>query len=145
VNRAAAGAMSVALIAATLSPVLRDPDDDGFPLSTYPMFAAPRPRAYVASYALGVTAGGERRYLPPALVGSPEVLQADAIVARAVEEGGAALDELCRAIAARVARDPAYGDVAAIRIVIGTHDALDFLIGDRIGRELERARCVVGR
>jgi hypothetical protein len=29
--------------------------------------------------------------------------------------------------------------------VSGTHDAVEFLVRDQIGREVERARCVVKR
>ncbi len=79
-SRALAIVTSLALVGAALSPLVRDPADDGFPLSTYPMFAWSRPTELTASYALGVTPGGGRRYLSPALVGSGEVLQARAII-----------------------------------------------------------------
>ncbi len=144
-SRAFALIVSLALIGATLSPLLRRPEDDGFPLSTYPMFAWPRPRELTMSYPLGVTAAGGRRYLSPVLVGSVEVLQARAIVARAVARGDAAIRQLCETIARRVAASPAHPDVTAIRIVTGTHDAIDFLVRDRLGRELERGRCDVPR
>ena len=65
---------SIALLALTLSPVVREPTDDGFPLSTYPMFATERPTELSMVYALGVTRSGERRYLRPFLIGSGEVL-----------------------------------------------------------------------
>jgi hypothetical protein len=144
-SRASALVVSIALIGATLSPLLRRPAEDGFPLSTYPMFARPRPRQLTMSYPLGVTAGGGRRYLSPALVGSAEVLQALAIVERAVARGGAAVLVLCEAIARRVAASPAHRDVAAIRLVTGTHDAVELLVRDRLGAEVERGRCDVRR
>jgi hypothetical protein len=143
--RARALIASAALIAAALSPVLRRPGDDGFPLSTYPMFASRRPASLTMSYPLGVAADGDRRYLSPELIGSTEVLQAAAIVERAVGRGGAALRGLCEAIARRAAARPAYRDLAAIRIVTGTHDAVELLVRDRIGSERERARCDVPR
>ena len=127
----------------TASPVRRDPRDDGFPLSTYPMFAWKRPTQLTLDYALGVTATGDRRYLTPRLVGSSEVLQALAVIQRA--RATRSLPALCRAIAARVAADADYRDVVALRIVTGTHDAVDFLVRDVIGREVERARCEVTR
>lgn len=136
--------VSAALLAAALEPLLRAPTDDGFPLSTYPMFASRRPVELTLSYPLGEAADGERRYLSPALVGSGEVLQAIAIVARAVQRPGGA-QELCEAIARRAAASGDHGDLAAIRIVTGTHHAVELLARDRLGREVERARCAVPR
>jgi hypothetical protein len=144
-SRAFALIVSIALIAAALSPLVRRPDDDGFPLSTYPMFAWRRPQVLAMSYPLGVTAEGVERYLSPELIGSSEVLQAAAIVERAVARRGAEVARLCEAIARRVAASPAHRDVAAIRIVTGTHDAVELLVRDRSGREIEHGRCDVPR
>ncbi len=140
--RVRAAVISVVLVGATLSPLVRDPVDDGFPLSTYPMFATERPTRLRMSYALGVTTSGERRYLRPFLVGSTEVLQAFTIVALAVHDGPRAQRRLCTEIANRVA---ASGDteLATIRIVTGSHDALDVLLHDKLGHEVERVRCRV--
>jgi hypothetical protein len=55
------------------------------------------------------------------------------------------LPQLCETIAARVATLDSYRDVVAIRIVSGTHDAVEFLVRDQIGKEIERARCLVKR
>jgi hypothetical protein len=143
-SRLWAGVVSIALIALTLSPVLRDPNDDGYPLSTYPMFAWRRPTTMTMSYPVGVTATG-RVYLTPRIVGSGEVLQARAIVERSVGKGGAELRALCDRIASRVAVLDDYRDVTQIRIVTGTHDAVEFLVRDKLGREIERARCEVRR
>lgn len=140
-----AGVVSLALLIATLSPVLRKPADDGFPLSTYPMFAWKRATTMRMTYALGVTAAGERRYLSPAIAGSGEVLQALAIFNAAVSRGGAAVRTLCEKIAARVAVDPARADLVAIRIVDGTQDAIQLLAYDRIGKEVDRVYCAVKR
>lgn len=138
----AAVVVSVALIGATLSPLARKPADDGFPLSTYPMFAWRRPTKLTMSYPLGVTAQGPR-YLSPGVVGSFEVLQARAIVERAVAKGGKELAMLCDRIAARVAMTPRFADVTAIRIVTGNHDAVEFLVRGAPGIEYERAACEV--
>jgi hypothetical protein len=138
--------ISTVLLGATLSPLVLDPSkpaNDDFPLSTYPMFAFPRPTTIKLSYALGVTRSGERRYLAPWLVGSGEVLQAFMILERAVARRGSELAPLCEAIAARV-RD-AEPDIVAIRIVTGTHDAIAFLVDDKLGPEVDRIRCEVRR
>jgi hypothetical protein len=147
VNRAhiAAACGSIALIAATLSPLLREPSDDGFPLSTYPMFATRRLTTLTMHYALGEGAAGGRIILGPELVGTGEVLQAMRVVDRAVAGGTPAMGKLCEAIAARVAADPDYAAVTGVRIVTGTHDAVEYLSRDHVGRELERARCTVVR
>ncbi|HUJ57743.1 MAG TPA: hypothetical protein VLX92_04610 [Kofleriaceae bacterium] len=143
--RALPAAISIALVAATLSPVVRAPAHDGFPLSTYPMFALPRPTRVTIGYALGMTASGERRVLAPALVGSEEVLEAYAVIARALQRGPRAVGELCSEIAARVAQDPDERDIAIVRIVVGTHDAVAYLVDGRLGPEVERVRCPVAR
>jgi hypothetical protein len=56
-----AAVISIILVAAALEPVVRAPADDGFPLSTFPMFASARPSELTMLYAQGVTAAGEPR------------------------------------------------------------------------------------
>lgn len=141
----AATAFSIALIGATLWPLHRDPADDGYPLSTYPMFSWKRPTTLRMTYGLGMTAAGDRRYLTPRIAGSAEVLQARAIFERAAAGGRAGLDKLCTQIASRVAAHPDYGDVVTIRIVDGTHDSVDFLVRDKVGTEKDRVKCAVTR
>jgi len=136
--------VSLALVGAALWPVVRDPRDDGFPLSTYPMFATARPTTLVMSYPLGETPHGTV-ILTPFLIGSPEVLQARAIVERAVAQGARATAALCRYIADRVARDEDFHDVTGIRIVTGTHDAIEYLTRGARGPERLIARCEVAR
>jgi hypothetical protein len=143
--RAFAAAVSIALIAIVVSPVVRRPQDDDFPLSTYPMFATPRPTKMSLDYAIGETTAGERRTLSPSLLGTGEVLQAFMMLARAVHQGAAGTQPLCARIAAAVASDPDYADVATVRIVTGTHDAVDYLVRGQRGREIERTRCAVVR
>jgi hypothetical protein len=145
VSRRIAAVVSIGLVGAALEPVVRAPDDDGFPLSTFPMFATPRPAELAMSYAQGVTQGGELRALSPAHLGTGEVLQAFALVQRAVDGGPRASSALCAAIAARVAGDAAYRDVIAIRIVTGTHDAVDYLAHGAVGPEVARASCELRR
>jgi len=142
-NRATAAAVSIAMIVATASPVLRKPWEDGFPLSPYAMFAFRRPTKLTMDYPLGITASGGRRYLAPWIVGSSEVLQALYVIARAKAQR--TLPALCTTIASRVATLDDYRDVVQIRIVSGTHEAVDFLVRDQIGTEQERARCMVPR
>jgi hypothetical protein len=143
--RVACAAVSLALVAATLEPLVRDPYDDGFPLSTYPMFATKRETKQTFHYALGVTSTGQRRTLSPALIGSNEVLQALRVIEGAVGRGTVATRALCETIATRVATDDDFTDVVAIRIVTGTHDAVDYLAHGKVGLESELVRCEVKR
>ncbi len=142
-GRSGAAAFSIAILVATASPVVRRPYDDGFPLSPYAMFATKRPTRLTIDYPLGVTDRGERRVLSPSLVGSAEVLQALEVVKRA--RASRSLPALCAAIAARVATSDEHADVVAIRIVSGTHDAVDFFVRDTVGPEIEHTRCDVAR
>ncbi|HUS31859.1 MAG TPA: hypothetical protein VMZ53_25335 [Kofleriaceae bacterium] len=138
-------AVSLALVAATLEPLVRDPYDDGFPLSTYPMFATKRQTVQTFHYALGVTRDGKRRTLSPSLIGSSEILQALRVIEHAVGGGKGALTSLCETIAKRVASDDDFTDIAFVRIVKGTHDAVRYLGDDEIGVESELLRCEVRR
>jgi hypothetical protein len=126
-------------------PLLRDPRHDAFPLSTYPMFGERRPTTLTMDYALGETTTGERRTLSPRLAGTGEVLQAYVLFDRVAHGPRQGLQQLCTQIAARVAADPDYRDVIAIRIVTGRHDAVDYLVRGTHGVEHDRIRCRVLR
>jgi hypothetical protein len=95
-------------------------------------------------YAIG-TGADHRTFLAPSLVGSGEVLQARALIARAVSAGRDAQDDLCRRIAARVAADPAHERVTQVALVQGAHDAIDLLVHGVLGSEHEWVRCDVPR
>lgn len=138
-----AAIVSIVLVLAVLEPLRRKPWDDSFPLSPYAMFAFKRPTRLTMDYAYGVTASGEKRTLTPSIVGSAEVLQALTIFqsARARNE----LPQLCTTIAGRVAELGRYDDVVMIKIVSGTHDAVDYLVRHVEGTEVLRASCAVRR
>lgn len=144
-RRWGAAVVSIGLVGATLAPVLRAPGDDGFPLSTFPMFASPRPALLAMSYAQGVTRDGRPRTLSPDHVGTGEVMQAFSRIQRAADAGPRAQLALCTAIAARVAGDAGYRDVVEIRLVAGRHDAVGYLAHGSVGPEVTRARCDVPR
>lgn len=137
--------VSLALVGAVLAPLLRTPDADSFPLSTYPMFASQRPTQQTYLYALGATAAGTRRVLDPAHVGTGEVLQALEVFEHAHAAGSRELAALCSSIAARVAAAADLADITAIRIVSGTHDAVEYLARGRVGEERDIMRCPVRR
>lgn len=60
-ERALAYVVSLLALGLVLSPLLRHPDEDSFPLSTFPMFSHERPRRMTLTHAVGVDAQGERR------------------------------------------------------------------------------------
>ncbi|HET9987983.1 MAG TPA: hypothetical protein VFQ65_05675 [Kofleriaceae bacterium] len=137
--------ISIAFVGAVLFALHRDPLDDGFPLSTYPMFAQPRTTRFTEDYALAVDRHGATRPLPAITSGSSEVLQAAALYEDAVQGGGRRLAPLCTAVARAVADDPALADVTAVRIVEGTHDVLALLADGTRGLEHVRWGCAVVR
>jgi hypothetical protein len=128
-----------AVCAAVVSPVLRAPEHDSFPLSTYPMFAFARSRVEPVSTAVAIDRAGHEHFLTPELVArTDEPVQAVATVDRAVSGGTA--DRLCREIARRVAR--ARPGTATIEIVTAEWDSVRFFEGDRRPRaRTVHARC----
>ena len=144
-NRWVAALVSMGLVGATLEPLLRAPTDDGFPLSTFPMFATRRSAQLSMSYAQGVTRDGQLRALSPGHLGTGEVMQAFSRLQRGVGGGTNERLALCKAIAARVAADEALRDVVELRLISGTYDAVDSLAHGAAGREVIRERCDVPR
>src|SRR5215831_11445702 len=144
-TRRGAALASIALCGAVLAPAVRAPDDDGFPLSSYPMFAAPRPRVLAMAWARGVTRDGEPRTLSPQHVGTGEVMQAFATIQRAAAAGPDERGALCAAIADRVAGDAALADAVAVELVSGSYDAVEVVAGGRVSRDGVDAGPPVGR
>ena len=141
-------AVGLVLLGLTLSPLARPPGYDSFPFSSFPMFAHGRKDAVTAVHrAIGVRADKSRFALPPRALGSDEVLQADATLRHAIRRGKKASLRLCRAVARRVADDPALDDIVLIELVSERHDALAYFDGDLtpLGEPRRRARCKVPR
>ena len=133
--------VSIVLIALTASPVLRDPNDDSFPLSTYPMFAWKRSTTINMEYIVGFTAKGERWHPPPRAQGSGEPMQTKRILERAAAGGKTGMMTLCQSTAARVHRW--RKDIVYLAMMRGTHEAVDYLIYDKRGKETELVKCIV--
>jgi len=117
---------------------------DGFPFSTYPMFAEPRAARSQVHTVLGVRSDGRRVPLRPAVVGgSVDAKHALHTVMSAVVEGRAV--GLCEAVRGRVEGSASDEGVVAIEVVTDTWDprrGLEPEVGP-----LERvvhARCEVG-
>ena len=131
-QRIYAYALSAAIVVAVLWPITRHPDDDSFPLSTYPMFSRGRPSSeMILAQALAVRDDGTRRPVPPHLVFNSEVLQSMTAIERAIYAGPGATDELCRAIAARAATsdEEAVRGASQIELVSSRFDSLAYFEG----------------
>ncbi|MCY3850757.1 MAG: hypothetical protein OXF75_08160 [Acidimicrobiaceae bacterium] len=86
-----------------LSPLLRDPASDTYPLSTYPMFATDRGNVHRIATAVERTDDGFVRLSPKLIAGTDEAVLASVTVTRAVRLGEA--DILCEEILERLGAD----------------------------------------
>lgn len=131
----------VAVVAAMVAPALWRPPTDGYPLSTYPMFATDRGRGSSVATAVAVDAdGGRHRLSPEVIAGSDEPMLAIATVWRAVRAGRAV--ELCAEIVDRLGAV----DAAWVEVEVATegHDSVAWFSGDREPLTLDvHARCAV--
>jgi hypothetical protein len=147
-DRLRAYAVSALMLGAVLQPLWRDPENDGFPLSTYPMFARDRQRLASIDVALALGPGGAETAIPPPLVGSQETMQAVRILGKSVRAGPVEARKLCHAIAARVAHSqrPELREANQIALVRQTVDVIDYARGDHAADQREEVvRCPVLR
>ena len=137
-------AVVVALVAVVGLPALHPGQPDGFPLSTYPMFASARGREISLATAVGVDrAGGSHRLDPVAIGGTSEVMQASETLDLAVVVGEPELSRLCGEIAGRVVADP---ELVAVELRSETYDAIAWFDGDhQPSSSVTHVRCEVPR
>lgn len=137
--------LSAVLLGATAYPVLLEPDDDGFPLSTYPMFS--RDRGPVVPVTSAVAVGGGRNVpIAPSYVANTETMQALQTIRKSVRRGKRASRRLCRAIAARIAEadDAELAEATHVELVTETLNSVAFLAGKTTpDRRRVHARCSV--
>lgn len=135
--------ISAGAVALVLSPLAHG--QDGFPLSTYPMFSARRPAVATIARALAASADGEEISLSPRLVsGSSEPMQAVSTVNRAFASGTPAAEALCRAIADRVGTEKP--EALEVRLELIEVDVEGWFAGERSPRRRQRfATCPVSR
>ena len=126
----------VALVLATATPLLRDARHDSYPFSTYPMFARILTRPLL-TFAEGVTRSGQTLRLPPAMIANDEPMQAMRTLKLTANDGPEALQQLCSAIAARVAETPSYAAVSRVRIARARFDPLQYFEPDSPRQEQE--------
>src|SRR4051812_38911597 len=113
-SRALAYGLGLGLVALVAAPGFGSPDDDSYPLSTYPMFARARGKPWL-DFVEAVSADGKAVHLEPRLVASDEVMQAAASVRRAVAGGPLTLAPFCAGIAERVAASAADTQLSEVR------------------------------
>jgi hypothetical protein len=134
------------LVAAILSPLLRQPEEDSFPLSPYPMFSRRRTRIMRVTHTVGVDRFGESEPLAPSVsTGAWEALQSSRTMVRAISVGRAYV--LCDEAARRVRARAALSHIRLVVIETVTLDAVAYLDGTTrvpLLRE-EHARCEVVR
>jgi hypothetical protein len=117
---------------------------DGFPLSNYPMFSQPKPRVARIAHVIGFSSTGPDRPLPPAALGTDEIMQASQTVRRAIERGEA--DRLCSSTAATIANLSQYADIERLEVRFDWYDTVAYWKGERKPRRVEiAARCGVLR
>jgi len=140
--------VSAAVILAVAWPVTWAKWRDSFPLSPYPMFSRPLPNARVTvTYALGIDADGSRHLIAPKYIANDEVLLAKVVLRREMRSPRTRR-ALCRKIAGRVGQvtSGSLSQVANIRIVTGTHDAVEYMTGrNTVGVERPQVTCRVKR
>jgi hypothetical protein len=143
-ERTAWAVASVVALAVLFSPLVRG--RDGFPLSNYPMFADPRDTAVKIRHVIGVTADDRVRPLPPRLLGTDEIMQANQIAMFAIRNRKRA-EELCTRVAADLAtRGDEWAELVRVEVRTDRYDAVRYWLEDR--RPLEgrvHAACEVPR
>lgn len=143
-ERTAWAVASVVVLAALLSPLVRG--RDGFPLSNYPMFAEPRDTAVKIRHVIGVTADARVRPLPPRVLGTDEIMQANQIALFASKNKQRAA-ELCTRTAAELAtRDGEWREIVRVEVRTDEFDAIRYWLEDRTPlRGRVHAQCEVPR
>jgi hypothetical protein len=143
-ERARALVVSGTMLAAVAVPgarMLASPSaPDGFPLSTYPMFARDPGRVVELATVIAVSPeGAVERLSPETIAGTDQVIQAGVTVRQAIDHGRAAAAALCRDIAGRV-EGP-----ATVAVVVEEHDAVAWSAGARDPRDRRTvAECEAG-
>ena len=96
----------VSLVATALlvTPAFRNPSEDSFPLSTFPMFSRPKPDpGLVVTQVLAVFPDGVRKPLPPEIAtGNQEVIQTLRMIRDEVYGGRERAAAFCEDVAGRV-------------------------------------------
>ena len=139
--------LSLVVMGAVLAPLARDASRDGFPLSTYPMFAESRrdTKARIR-HVVAHSREGRHRPVPHELVDTEEVMQAHQTIDAAIKGGDATALALCERAAVRVAEADGFADIDELEVRSDHYDVLTYFEGERRPyRTRVHARCRVPR
>ncbi len=126
-----AASVSFLFAVAVLSPLMRNPARDSFPLSDYPMFSQRLSPTNSIDAVIGRDRSGARHLLSPQFIAdSDEVMIALGTLMGIIDAGEAAARDLCLSVAERVAHDNDDG-IARIEVVTERYDTLAWFRGDR--------------
>jgi len=118
--------VAIAFLGAVAYPCWWPHGTDSFPLSTFPMFAKPRPVRASVSTVLGVDADGRRTTLSPNIIGGSQWVNLSVRrVNTTIRKGRRASEKLCHDIAARM-EDAAPPGVVQLEVVTETFDSLEY-------------------
>ena len=127
--------LGVAVVAA--SPLLRSPLNDGYPLSTFPMFAEPleKPSFYSAE---GVRPDSSRVMIPAELIAHGAAMQSVQALQDAHARGAQTLRQMCERIAKQVPRHASLQNVQRVELVTAQYDPVAYFVSGPapIGREV---------
>jgi hypothetical protein len=126
-SRVIAFTWGLGLVLVAASPLLRNPLDDGFPLSTFPMFAAPLSQPVFFS-AEGVRADRSRVMLPPETIANGAAMQAVQTLRTAHGQGRRALRQLCERIARQLPQNPKWRGVWRVEIASARYDPVAYFV-----------------
>jgi len=122
--------VSLVILALVLSPAFRDPNQDSFPLSTYPMFSHPKPNPdLVLTQVLAVFPNGDRKPLPPKLAtGNEEVIQAMRMILSETYGGDKRATRFCHDVAYRIERASTspWKDAVAVELARSHFDSVAY-------------------
>ena len=139
--------VGVGFLGLVLSPLVRSPRVDSFPLSTYPMFSSRPDNPWIFT-ALGVDGDGREHRLSPVVTsGSHEIMQAAEAVRIAITDSVDKQTKLCEEIAARAGSSSALTDIGEIALVALQYDPIRYFVDDAIDplTRYDYVRCVVRR
>jgi len=130
VERLHAYGLSLSLLAAVAYPAFLEPYEDGYPLSTYPMFSNPRPRTVQVTRAIAL-GDGVAVAVPPAYVANSEAMQALQTLKKSVADGHRAQLRLCEHIVSRIqaAHDADFAGADRVELQTVTLDSIAYLGG----------------
>lgn len=126
-SRALAATWGLGVALVTALPLLRNPLDDGFPLSTFPMFAEPleRPTFYSAE---GVLPDSSRVMVPAELIANGAAMQSVWTLQSAHAQGKQRLRQLCERIAKQVPQYAKLAEVRRVELVAARYDPIAYFV-----------------